>query len=111
MMMSNYAANQAAWGSGNFHYVVIPGGGIKGLGQLKVVGFGAHLVMQRPINGTDAFTYVTANSVTYDIWHMTLDSIDVDLNHYDFLTVTFHYGNWNPTQGWWTYTLRADHTK
>ena len=58
---SQYSAGQQAWGSGNFHYVIIPGAGVKGLGQIKVIGFGAHLALQKPINGNDGPNVVTAN--------------------------------------------------
>jgi hypothetical protein len=102
---TQYSADQQAWGSGNFHYVIIPGAGVKGLGQIKLIGLGAHFALQKPINGTDAPNVVTATSVTYDIWSMQHIS---DLSGtYDLLTVTLHYGNWSPTDGWWTYTLRS----
>jgi hypothetical protein len=103
---SNYTADQAAWGSGNFHYVVIPGAGVKGLGQIKLIGLGAHFALQKPINGNDAPNIVTASSVTYDIWSMQHNITDAT-GTYDLLTVTLHYGNWSPTDGWWTYTLRS----
>jgi hypothetical protein len=105
---SQYSSGQQAWGSGNFHYVIIPGAGVKGLGQLKVIGFGAHLALQKPINGNDASNVVTATSVTYDIWSMQSDLTDAT-GTYDLLTVTLHYGNWSPTDGWWTYTFISRH--
>jgi hypothetical protein len=85
--------------------VIIPGAGAKGLGQIKLIGSGAHFALQKPINGTDAPNVVTATSVTYDIWSM--QHITDISGTYDLLTVTLHYGNWSPTEGWWTYTLRS----
>jgi hypothetical protein len=103
---SQYSAAQQAWGSGSFHYVIIPGAGAKGLGQIKLIGSGAHFALQKPINGNDAPNVVTATSVTYDIWSMQHNVTDLS-GTYDLLTVTLHYGNWSPTDGWWTYTLRS----
>ena len=103
---TQYTTGQHAWGSGNFLYAVIPGAGVKGLGQLKLIGLGAHFVLQKPINGTDAPNVVTTSSVTYDIWSMKIDTTDAT-GTYDLLTITLHYGNWSPTEGWWTYTLRS----
>jgi PKD repeat protein len=105
---SQYSAGQQAWGSGNFHYVIIPGAGVKGLGQIKLIGFGAHFALQKPINGNDAPNVVTANSVTYDIWSMQRNLTDGG-GTYDLLVVTLHYGNWSPTDGWWTYTFISRH--
>ncbi|MGA1976781.1 MAG: hypothetical protein ABSG89_02880 [Bacteroidales bacterium] len=111
-----YTAKQAAWGSGNFNYSVSSGTGIMKLGQLKVMGFGAHLVLQAPINGSDTAKYVTASSVTYDIWNMKKDTTDAT-GTYDLLTLTIQYcascgtgsynGNSNFPAGWWTYVLRS----
>ena len=102
---ANFTAGQKPWGSGHFHYAVIPTGGVKGLGQLKVIGLGAHIGIPKAINGTDAFAYATASSVTYDIWSM--EHVSDNTGTYDLLTLTFHYGNWSATDGWWTYQLRS----
>lgn len=103
---SQYLTDQNAWGSGNFHYAIIPEAGVKGLGQIKVIGLGSHLALQKPINGNDAANVVTATSVTYDIWSMQRNITDAT-GTYDLLTITMHYGNWSPTDGWWTYTFRS----
>lgn len=93
---SNYTAGQAAWGSGNFKYAVIPGAGSAGLGQLKVIGFGAHIGLQKVTNAGEITSGVTATSVTYDILVMTHGT------SYDLLVLGVNLG-W----GWWTFTLRS----
>jgi PKD repeat protein len=102
---SSYPANQQGWKSGNFKYVVIPNAGAKGLGQIKVIGTGAHLGLQKPINNNEV-TNSSTTSVTYDIWSMQKGVTDAT-GTYDLLTLTFHYGNWSATEGWWTYRLRS----
>lgn len=102
---STYPVAQKPWASGNFKYVVIPGGGVKGLGQLKVIGLGAHIGLQKPINNNETPNGVTATSITYDIWDMK--HVSDNTGTYDLLTLTFHYGGWSATEGWWTYTLRS----
>jgi len=104
---STYPANQANWASGNFKYAIITGAGVKGLGQLKVIGTGAHIGLQKPINNNEVFNSSTT-SITYDIWSMTPNKTDA-LGTYDELVLTFHYGSWSPTEGWWTYTLVSMH--
>jgi hypothetical protein len=101
---STYPANQKKWASGSFKYVVIPNAGVKGLGQIKVIGEGAHLVLQKPINNNEV-TNSSTTSIIYDIWEMK--HVSDATGTYDLLTLTFHYGNWSPTEGWWTYTLRS----
>jgi hypothetical protein len=93
---SNFTAGQAAWGSGNFKFALIPGAGSAGLGQLKVIGFGAHIGLQKVTNAGEITSGVTATSITYDILVM---------NHgtsYDLLVLGVPLG-W----GWWTFTLRS----
>jgi hypothetical protein len=104
---STYPANQANWASGNFKYAIITGAGVKGLGQLKVIGTGAHIGLNKPINNNEV-TNSSTTSVTYDIWSMTLNKTDA-LGTYDELVLTFHYGSWSATEGWWTYTLYSLH--
>jgi hypothetical protein len=104
---TTYPANQANWASGNFKYAIIEGTGVKGLGQLKVIGTGAHIALQKPINNNEVFTSSTT-AITYDIWSMTANKTDA-LGTYDELVLTFHYGSWSPTEGWWTYTLYSLH--
>ena len=99
---SNYTAEQAPWASGNFKYVVIPTGGYYGLGQIKLIGLGAHIGIQKAINNNEITSGATATSITYDIKSMVHDPAG-----YDLLTITMHYASWSATQGWWTYTLRS----
>ena len=67
---SDLPANQAAWGSGNFNYQIVPGGGVNGLGQITVVGTGAHIGLPEEANNT-TLSSASVSSVTYDIVSMT----------------------------------------
>jgi hypothetical protein len=100
---STYPSAQANWASGSFNYAIIEGTGTKSLGQLKVIGAGAHIGLQKPVNDNEVYESSTT-SVTYDIWSMNQGITDA-LGTYDKLVLTFHYANWSPTEGWWTYTL------
>jgi hypothetical protein len=104
---SSYPTNQANWASGNFKYAVIAGTGVKGLGQLKVIGTGAHIGLNKPINGNEVSNSSTT-AITYDIWSMQSNITDA-LGTYDQLVLTFHYGSWSATEGWWTFTLISLH--
>ncbi|NWJ50217.1 MAG: hypothetical protein HXX14_05085 [Bacteroidetes bacterium] len=104
--VNQYTTAQKPWGSGNFKYAVIPGGGIKGLGQIKVIGVGAHIGIPKAINNNETPNGATATSVTYDIWSM--QHVTDPNGDYDLLMLTLHYGNWSATEGWWTFTLRAN---
>jgi PKD repeat protein len=103
---TNLPAAQKPWSTGSFKYVVIPTGGVKGLGQIKLLGVGAHFGIAKAINNNETPTGATATSVTYDIWSMQKGITDSS-GTYDLLTVTIHYGNWSATEGWWTFTLRS----
>lgn len=92
---SNYTAVQAPFGSGNFTYNFTPNAGVAGLGQLQVVGTGAHIGLQKVRNGGEAPT--PASSVTYDVLAMTAGP------GYDLLTVGVHIGG----GAWWTFRLRS----
>ncbi len=94
---SNYTAAQAPWGSGSFTYTFTQGAGIAGLGQLKVVGLGAHIGLQKVINGSEVTT--PATSVTYDVLAATHDVP----GNYDILTLGVAIG----APGWWTFRLRS----
>lgn len=102
---TQYTAAQKTWGTGSFKYAVIPGTGVKGLGQIKLIGLGAHFGVPKSVNGNEMPTGPTATSVTYDIWSM--QHVSDTSGTYDLLTVTLHYGNWSATEGWWTFTLRS----
>src|ERR1035437_6942355 len=102
---TQYTAAQKPWGSGSFKYAIIEGAGVKGLGQIKLIGLGAHFGVAKSVNGNEMPTGPTATSVTYDIWSMK--HVSDSSGTYDLLTVTLHYGNWSATEGWWTFTLRS----
>jgi hypothetical protein len=103
---TQYTTAQKPWSSGNFHYAVIPGTGVKGLGQIKLIGLGAHFGVPKSVNGNEYPNGPVTTSVTYDIWSM--QHVSDATGTYDLLTVTFHYGNWSATDGWWTFTLRSN---
>ncbi len=96
---ANYTAAQKGWGSGTFRYEILPGG-VKGLGQLKVVGAGAHIGLQKVRNGGEVTTGV-ANSITYDIIEMKKDGAGAG---HDLLKVGVNIGG----AGWWTFALRSE---
>ncbi|HEX2845287.1 MAG TPA: hypothetical protein VHN59_01975 [Chitinophagaceae bacterium] len=91
---------QKPWASGNFTYQVLPGG-VKGLGQLKVVGLGAHIGLQKVHNGGETTTGPTWNSITYDIIEMTPNGGGPG---HDILKL----GVALAAPGWWTFTLRSE---
>ncbi len=93
---SNYTATQAPWGSGTFTYTFTDNAGVRGLGQLTVVGLGAHIGLQKVRNGGEN-TSAPATSITYDILAMTHDPAG-----YDILVVGVDLG-----YGWWAFTLRS----
>lgn len=92
---SNYTAVQKPWGSGTFTYDFIEGAGVNGLGQLKVVGLGAHIGLQKVRNGGEVTTS-PATSITYDVLAQT------SMPGYDLLTLGVNIGG-----GWWTFRLRS----
>lgn len=95
---SNYTAVQAPWGSGTFTYSFTQGAGINGLGQLTVVGLGAHIGLQKVRNGGEVTTG-PATSITYDV----LAATHVTAGNYDLLTLGVYIGG----GGWWTFRLRS----
>ncbi|RYZ45116.1 MAG: hypothetical protein EOP49_25800 [Sphingobacteriales bacterium] len=96
---ANFTAGQKPWASGNFTYQVLPGG-VKGLGQLKVVGLGAHIGLQKVRNGAE-ITTGAANSITYDILEMKQNGAGAG---HDLLKL----GVAIAAPGWWTFTLRSE---
>lgn len=94
---SNYTAAQKGWGSGTFKYSFTPGKGVKGLGQLTVIGKGAHIGIQKARNGGEV-TSGPANSITYDVLEARHDPAG-----YDILQVGVDIGG----GGWWSFTLRS----
>ena len=96
---ANYTTAQKLWASGTFSYQILPGG-VKGLGQLKVTGAGAHIGLQKVRNGSEN-TAGTANSVTYDILEMTPNGGGAG---HDILVL----GVAVASPGWWTFSLRSE---
>lgn len=97
---SNLSGNQANWDSGSFNFSVINGAGVNGLGQLRVIGTGAHIGVRKAHNGGEDESGPTGNVITYDIIEMTQN---VDGQGYDLLKIGVNIGG----DGWWTYTLRS----
>lgn len=95
---ANYTAVQAPWGSGTFQYTFTQGAGINGLGQLTVIGLGAHIGLQKVRNGGEN-TASPATSITYDVLAATHDVP----GNYDILTL----GVAIAPPGWWTFRLRS----
>lgn len=95
---SNYTPIQAPWGTGNFTYSFTPNAGINGLGQLTVIGLGAHIGLQKVRNGGEVTTS-PATSITYDVLAATHDVA----GNYDLLTLGVNIGG----PGWWTFRLRS----
>lgn len=95
---ANYLSNQTPWGSGTFKYLFIPGGGAKNLGQIKLVGLGAHIGLQKVTNDAETTGGPVATSVTYDISSMTHDPAGFDL-----MELAVHTGGFE----WWTFKLRS----
>lgn len=96
---TNYTAAQKPWGSGNFNFQVLPGG-VKGLGQLKVTGLGAHIGLQKVRNGGEVTTGA-ATSITYDIIEMIPNGGGAG---HDILKL----GVAIAAPGWWTFALRSE---
>ena len=94
---SNYTAVQAPWGTGTFTYSFTPNAGINSLGQLTVVGLGAHIGLQKVRNGGEGTTPVS--SITYDV----LSAVRDPVGNYDLLTLGVNIGG----AGWWTFRLRS----
>ena len=95
---SNYTPVQAPWGSGTFKYSFTPNAGINGLGQLTVIGLGAHIGLQKVRNGGEVTTG-PATSITYDVLAATHNAA----GNYDLLTLGVSIGG----GAWWTFRLRS----
>ncbi len=95
---TNFPAAQLPWSSGTFKYIFIDGGGVKGLGQIKLVGLGAHIGLQKVTNDAETSGGPVATSVTYDISAMSHDPAG-----YDLMELAVHTGGFE----WWTFKLRS----
>lgn len=93
---SNYTPTQAPWGSNNYTYSFTEKAGIAGKGQLKVIGLGAHIGLQKVRNGGEVTT--PATEITYDVLEYSHE------DGYDLLTVGVNIGG----NGWWAFTLRSN---
>ena len=95
---SHFTAAQTSWGSGTFKYIFIPGGGVKSLGQIKVVGLGAHIGLQKVTNGPETPDGAAVSSITYDIWAMSHDPAG-----FDVMDLVIN----SKTTDWWLFKLRS----
>lgn len=98
---ANLSGEQAAWNSGTFHFSVVEGAGVSGLGQLTVKGKGAHIGIKKAHNGGETPDGPVGESITYDILEMTPNA---DGQGYDLLKIGVPIGG----EGWWTFTLRSE---
>lgn len=92
---SNFTTTQKPWGSGTFKFSVIPGGGINKLGQLKLIGLGAHMGLQK-VTEKGEISSGPVSAITYDILSMTQNSGG------DVLVLGANFGG-----GWWTFTFKS----
>ena len=76
------------------------GTGVKKLGQLRLVGKGAHIGVKKAHNGGETATGPVNDFVLYDILEMTKNK---DGAGYDILKVGVNIGG----DAWWTMTLRS----
>jgi hypothetical protein len=97
---TNLTGDQALWNSGTFRYAVVSTGGVKGLGQLRLIGKGAHIGVKKAHNGGETPTGPVGESITYDILAMEQN---VNGEGYDILKIGVNIGG----DGWWSFTLRA----
>lgn len=96
----NLKGAQALWNSGQFSFIVSEGTGVRKLGQLRLVGKGAHIGVKKAHNGGETATGPLNDYVLYDILGMTKN---VDGKGYDLLKIGVNIGG----DGWWTFTLRS----
>ena len=97
---ANLRGDQALWNSGTFRYSVVSTGGAMGLGQLRVIGKGAHIGVKKAHNGGETTGGPVGESITYDILGMEQN---VNGEGYDLLKIGVNIGG----DGWWSFTLRS----
>lgn len=97
---SNLTGAQAAWDSGTFRFMATENAGVNGLGQIRVIGTGAHIGMPKVHNGGETTSGPVGDSITYDVIEV---SQNVNGEGYDIIRVGAHIGG----DGWWTFTLRS----
>ncbi|MBD1420431.1 hypothetical protein [Sphingobacterium chuzhouense] len=97
---ANLKGDQTPWSSGTFKFSVVEGAGVRKLGQLRLIGKGAHIGVKKAHNGGETDSAPTWNEVTYDILERNKN---VDGKGYDLLKIGVNIGG----DGWWTFTLRS----
>ena len=97
---NNLTGNQALWKSGTFRFSVSEGTGARKLGQLQLIGKGAHLGVKKAHNGGETPSGPVGDSVVYDILEMTKNA---EGKGYDLLKVGVNIGG----DSWWTFTFRS----
>lgn len=97
---TNLQGEQALWNSGTFKYAVTEGTGVKKLGQLRLVGKGAHIGVKKAHNGGETATGPLNDYVLYDILEMSKNANGAG---YDILKIGVNIGG----DAWWTITLRS----
>jgi len=97
---SNLSGAQAAWASGDFSFTVTENAGVRNLGQLRVVGTGAHIGLQKVHNGGETTSGPVGNAIVYDVLER---STNVNSLGYDIIKLGVNIGG----SGWWTFTLRS----
>lgn len=98
---SNLTGDQALWNSGTFSFSVTEGTGVNKLGQLRLIGKGAHIGVKKAQNGGEYTAGPVGESIVYDILAMERN---VDGQGYDLLTIGVDIGG----GGWWSFTLRSN---
>lgn len=87
------------WASGTFSYQLIANAGsVPGLGQLKLIGLGAHIGLARVQNGADGTGDLPVASTTYDI----IDTAH-DASGNAILTISINGSGGD----WWTWVLKS----
>lgn len=97
---SNLSGDQALWNSGTFRFAVSENGGVNGLGQLRLVGKGAHIGVKKAHNGGETENGPVGDYVLYDVLNIERN---VDGEGYDLITIGVNIGG----DAWWSFTLRS----
>jgi len=97
---ANLTGVQALWNSGTFKFTITEGTGVKKLGQLRLVGKGAHIGVKKAHNGGETATGPVNDFVLYDILEMSKNK---NAAGYDILKIGVNIGG----DAWWSITLRS----
>lgn len=98
---TNLTGEQKLWDSGTFSFAVTEGTGVNKLGQLRLLGKGAHIGVKKAHNGGETPTGPVNDYILYDILAMEKN---VNGEGYDLLTIGVPISG----DGWWTFTLRSN---